>query len=181
MFKLLKKLIQETRNKLNSVELFGVDRKLMILLGFWPAKFNNKKSIVTFCILFLFDFLPKVNYFSKQFLDLEPQFIAVSCSEVVVIFLSTLSILNFIYYRKTMELLIEKLNINWFKITPIENPEWHKVRTHTAMSSNRIAFSVRCVFYACTIIYCVVPYGIFFVKYYFLKMNVEKVTSTFVE
>lgn len=183
MVKLLKKLIEETRNKLNSVELFGADRKLMISLGCWPANFNNKKLIVMFCILFIFDFLPKLNYFIKQLLDLglDPQSFALSCTEVIVICLSNMAILNFMYHRKTMELFVKTLDFNWFKTTPIQNPEWHKIRSETAMFSNRIAYFVRCALYASTFIYCIVPLSIFFIKYYLLKMNVQKVTSTSVE
>ena len=50
-----------------------------------------------------------------------------------------------------------------------------KFRSETAKFSNN---AIRCALYASTFIYCVVPYGIFFIKYYFLKMNVQKVTSS---
>lgn len=181
MVKFVKKCIQETIIKLNSLELFRVDRKLMIFLGFWPANFNKKKLIVIFCVLFTFDLLPKLNYFTKSILESDPQTFAVSCTEVMIIFLSNLAILNFIYYRRSMKKFLELLEFNWFKTTPIENPEWHKIRSQTAMFSNRIALFFRCALYTCCFLYCIIPYGIFFIKYYFLKMNVQIVTSTFVE
>ena len=119
--------MQEIRNKLNSLELFAVDRNLMISLGCWPEHFNNRKLIIIICVLFIYDFLPKLNYFIKQILDLDPQSFAVSWTEVILIFLSNLAILNFIYHRRTMEIFVETLDFNWFKITPIENLEWHKI------------------------------------------------------
>lgn len=183
MVKLLRKLIQETRNKLNSTELFEVDRKLMIFLGCWPENFSYKKLIAMFCVLFVFDFLPKLNFFIKQILDLglDPQSFALSCTEFIMISLSNIAIIIFIYHRKTIDEFFKTLNINWFKVKSIENPEWHKIRSETAMFSNRIAWFVKCALYASTFIYCIVPLGIFFIKYYILKMNVQKVTSTSVE
>lgn len=181
MVKLLKKLIQETRNKLNSVELFGIDRKLMMSLGLWPTSFNRNKLIVMFFALFVFDFLPKINYFIKQIMDLDPPSFALSCTEVIFIFLTNLAILNFIYHQKTMEIFVTTLDFNWYKITPIENPEWHKIRSETAKLSNQTAWFFRCALYASAFIYCIIPLSIFFIKYYFLKMNIKKVASTSVE
>lgn len=86
MVKFVKKCIKETIIKLNSLELFRVDRKLMIFLGCWPANFDKRKLIVIFCVLFTFDFLPKLNYFTKSILESDPQTFAVSCTEVILIF-----------------------------------------------------------------------------------------------
>lgn len=160
---------------ITSDELFAVDNKLMKKFGFWASdeKFNWKVSSILLYLI-IFDFLPKFNFFRKAITNKDYHSITLNVPELLSTTLTFLIIQNFLLFEIKIKQLIQSLETQWKKSLLIENSEWMIIQSTTAQSSNKLSFIFKLMIYSATFFYCVVPFCIFFFKYYLLGMKDEK-------
>lgn len=171
----LKGSFDSIKNCITSDELFAVDKKLMKKFGFWASdKRFNWKLFSILLYLIIFDFLPKLNFFKKAIANKEYRSITLNVPELLSTTLTFLIIQNFLFFEIKIKELIQSLETQWKKSLLIKNSEWMIIQSKTAKSSNKLSFIFKLMIYSGTFFYCVVPFCIFFYKFYLLGLKDEK-------
>lgn len=182
MFNTVKRLFNNVKKCMASEELFYVDRSFMNMFGVWSSnkKFNYKMISITL-LLIVFSFVPQCNFLRKAIANKDNRSITLSIPEIIYFCLSILTILNFLYNENLFSELVQKIEIEWKKSLLTKNPEWMIIQTKIVKSSNLMSASFKILIYSCYILYCVVPYCIFIVKYNFLGNDVFENNLTLIE